>query len=81
MAATSVRESEASSHTGDRPLDPVGVSELELTRLLTWGTAEGHEALERFAWQTLQGAQNVRRWLWTVVWVGLVLLVVVFFTR
>jgi hypothetical protein len=56
----------------------VGVSELELARLLTWGTTEGHEALERFAWQTLQGAQNVRRWLWTVVWVGLVFFAVGF---
>jgi hypothetical protein len=78
MAATSLRELEASSHTSERPLDPVGVSDLELARLLTGGTAEEHEALERFAWQTLQGAQNVRRWLWTVVWVGLVLLVVGF---
>jgi hypothetical protein len=78
MAATSVREPEVSSHTGERPLD---LSELELARLLTWGTAEGDEALERFAWQTLQGAQNVRRWLWTVVLLGLVLLAVGFFTR
>jgi hypothetical protein len=78
MAATSVREPEASLHAGERPLD---LSELELARLLTWGTTERQEALERFAWQTLQGAQNVRRWLWTVVWVGLALLMVVFFTQ
>ena len=77
MATTSVREPEA-LHAGERPLD---LSELELARLLTRGTTERQEALERSAWQTLQGAQNVLRWLWTVVWVGLALLMVVFFTK
>jgi hypothetical protein len=81
MAATSVREPEVSSHTGERPLDLVGARELELGRLLTWETAEGQEALDRFAGQMLQGAQNMRRWLWTVALVALALLVVGFFTQ
>jgi hypothetical protein len=80
MAATSVREPEVSSHTGERPLDLVGVSELELARLLGWETAEGQAALDRFAGQMLQGAQYVRRWFWTAVLVALALLVVGFFT-
>jgi hypothetical protein len=78
MAATSVREPEVSSHTGERPLDLVGASELDLAQLLRWETAERQEALDRFAWQMLQGAQNVRRWLWTVALVALALLVVGF---
>jgi hypothetical protein len=78
MAATSVQEPEVSSSTGERPRDLVGASELELARPLTWETAEGQEALDRFSWQLLQGAQNVRRWLWTVVLVALALLVVGF---
>jgi hypothetical protein len=81
MAATSVREPEASSHTSERPLDLVGAGELELARLLRWETAEGQEALDRIAWQMLQGAQNVRRWFWTVVVVALALLVVGFLTH
>jgi hypothetical protein len=80
MAATSVREPEVSSHTDERPLDLVGVSELELARLLGWETAEGQEALDRFAGQMLQGAQYVRRWFWTAVLVALALLVIGFFT-
>jgi len=78
MAATSVREPEVSSHTGERPLDLGGASELDLAQLLRWETAEGPEALDRFARQMLQGAQNVRRWLWTVGLVALALLVVGF---
>jgi hypothetical protein len=78
MAATSVREPEVSSRTGERPLDLVGASELDLAQLLRWETAEGQEALDRFARQMLQGAQNVRRWLWTVGLVALALLVVGF---
>jgi hypothetical protein len=86
MAATSVREPEVSSHTGERPLDLVGASlvgasELDLAQLLRWETAEGPEALDRFAWQMLQGAQHVRRWLWTVGLVALALLVVGFFSQ
>jgi hypothetical protein len=81
MAATSVREPEASSHTGERPLDLVGASELELAQLLRWKTAEEQEALDRFALQMLQGAQTVRRWLWTVVLVALALLAVGFFSQ
>jgi hypothetical protein len=81
MAATSVQNPEVSSHTGERPLDLVGASELELAQLLTWEATEGQEALDRFAWQMLQGAQNVRRWLWTVVLVALALLVVGFLTQ
>jgi hypothetical protein len=72
MAATSVQDPEVSSHTGERPLDLVGASELDLAQLL---------ALDRFAWQMLQGAQNVRRWFWTVVLVALALLVVGFLTQ
>ena len=78
MAATSVRGPEVSSHTGERPLDLVGASEVELARLVTGETAE-QEALDRFAWQMLQGAQNLRCWLGTVVLVALALLVVGFF--
>jgi hypothetical protein len=81
MAATSVREPEVSSHTGERPPDLVGASELELAQLLTGKTAEEQEALDRFAWQMLQGSQNVRRWFWTVVLVALALLVVGFFSQ
>ena len=81
MAATSVREPEVSSHTGERPLDLVGAGELELVRLLRGETAEEQAALDRFAWQTLQGAQTVRRWLWTVVLVALPLFVVGFFSQ
>jgi hypothetical protein len=78
MAATSVREPEVSSHTGERSLDLVGASELALARLVPGETAE-REALDPIAWQMLQGAQNLRRWLWTVVLVALALLVVGFF--
>jgi hypothetical protein len=76
MPATSVRDLEISSHTGDRPLDLLEVSEPELTRLLTWETTDQQEALDPIAWQMLQGAQNLRRWIWTVVLVALVLLVI-----
>ena len=79
MAATSVREPEISSHTGERPLDPVEVRELELARLLTWETTDEHNAVDQISWQMLQGAQNLRRWIWTVVLVALALLVVGFF--
>src|SRR5829696_6009667 len=76
MPATSVRDLEISSHTGERPLDLFEVSEPELTRLLTWETTDQQEALDPIAWQMLQGAQNLRRWIWTVVLVALVLLVI-----
>jgi hypothetical protein len=76
MPATSVRDLEISSHTGERPLDLLEVSEPELTRLLTWETTDQQEALDPIAWQMLQGAQNLRRWIWTVVLVALVLLVI-----
>ena len=76
MAATSVREPEISSHTGERPLDLLEVSEPELTRLLTWETTDQQEALDPIAWQMLQGAQNLRRWIWTVVLVALALFVI-----
>jgi hypothetical protein len=79
MPATSVREPEISSHTGERPLDLLGASELELARLVTGETAE-QEALDPIAWQMLQGAQNLRRWIWTVVLVALALLVIGFFS-
>jgi hypothetical protein len=76
MPATLVRDLEISSHTGERPLDLLEVSEPELTRLLTWETTDQQEALDPIAWQMLQGAQNLRRWIWTVVLVALVLLVI-----
>ena len=76
MPAASVRDLEISSHTGERPLDLLEVSEPELTRLLTWETTDQQEALDPIAWQMLQGAQNLRRWIWTVVLVALVLLVI-----
>jgi hypothetical protein len=76
MPATSVRDLEISSHTGERPLDLLEVSEPELTRLLTWETTDQQEALDPIACQMLQGAQNLRRWIWTVVLVALVLLVI-----
>ena len=80
MPATSVRDLEISSHTGERPLDLLEVSEPELTRLLTWETTDQQEALDPIAWQMLQGAQNLRRWIWTVVLVALALLVIGFFS-
>jgi hypothetical protein len=76
MAATSVREPEISLHTGQRPLDLVGASELELAQLLRWETTDQQEALDPIAWQMLQGAQNLRRWVWTVVLVALALFVI-----
>jgi hypothetical protein len=80
MAATSVRDAEISTETGEHPLDLLGTSELELARLLTGKeTAEEHQALDLIAWKMLEGAQNVRRWLWTVILVALALLVVGFF--
>lgn len=79
MTATSVREPEISSHTGERPLDLEEASELELAQLLTWETTDEHQAVDQIAWEMLQGAQNLRRWIWTVVLVALALLVVGFF--
>jgi hypothetical protein len=76
MPSTSVRDLEISSHTGERPIDLLEVSEPELTRLLRWETTDQQEALDPIAWQMLQGAQNLRRWIWTVVLVALVLLVI-----
>ena len=76
MPATSVRDLEISSHTGERPLDLLEVSEPELTRLLRWETTDQQEALDPIAWQMLQGAQNLRPWIWTVVLVALVLLAI-----
>ena len=80
MVATSVRDAEISTATGERALDLLAASELELARLLTGQeTGEEHQALDSIAWQMLEGAQNVRRWLWTVILVALALLVVGFF--
>jgi len=80
MVATSVRDAEISTETGERALDLLAASELELARLLTGQeTGEEHQALDSIAWQMLEGAQNVRRWLWTVILVALALLVVGFF--
>jgi hypothetical protein len=76
MTATSVREPEISSHTGERPLDLEEASELELAQLLTWETTDEHQAVDQIAWEMLQGAQNLRRWIGTVVLVALAVLVV-----
>jgi hypothetical protein len=80
MAATSVRDAEISTATGERALDLLAASDLELARLLTGKeTAEEHQALDSIAWQMLEGAQNLRRWLWTMILVALALVVVGFF--
>ena len=79
MPATSVRDPEISSHTGERPLDLVEASELDLARLLTRETTDQQAALDPIAWQMLQGAQNLRRWIWTVILVALALLIIGFF--
>jgi hypothetical protein len=76
MAATSVREPEISSHTGERPLDLVEASELDVAQLLTWEATDQQAALDPIAWQMLQGTQNLRRWIWTVILVALALLVI-----
>jgi hypothetical protein len=79
MAATSVRDAEISTETGERALDLLAASDLELARLLTGKeTAKEHQGLDPIAWQMLEGAQNVRRWLWTMALVALALLVVGF---
>ena len=79
MATTSVREAEISTETGERALDLLAASDLELARLLTGKeTGEEHQALDSMAWQMLEGAQTVRRWLWTMILVALALLVVGF---
>jgi hypothetical protein len=80
MAATSVRDAEISTETGEHALDLLATSDLELARLLGGKeTREEHQALDSIAWQMLKGEQNVRRWLWTVALVALALLVVGFF--
>jgi hypothetical protein len=80
MAATAVRDAEISTETGERALDLLATTDLELARLLTGQETRGdHQALDPIAWQMLEGAQNVRRWLWTVALVALALLVVGFF--
>jgi hypothetical protein len=79
MVATSVRDAEISTETGELPLDLVGTSQLELAQLLMWETTDQQQALDPIAWQTLQGAQNLRRWIWTVILVALTLLVIGFF--
>jgi hypothetical protein len=62
MATTSVREAEISTETGERALDLLAASDLELAQLLTGKeTGEEHQALDSIAWQMLEGAQNVRR--------------------
>ena len=80
MAATSVSDAEISTAAGERALDLLAASDLELARLLRGKeTAEEHQALDSIAWQMLEGAQNVRRWLWTMILVALALVVVGFF--
>jgi hypothetical protein len=80
MAATSVSDAEISTETGERSLDLLATSDLELARLLGGKeTREEHQALDSIAWQMLEGEQNVRRWLWTMILVALALLVVGFF--
>ena len=80
MAATSVRDAEISTETGEHARNLLATSDLELARLLTGQeTREDHQALDPIAWQMLEGAQNVRRWLWTMILVALALVVVGFF--
>jgi hypothetical protein len=80
MATTSVSDAEISTETGERALDLLAASGLELARLLRGTeTGEEHQALDSIAWQMLEGAQNVRRWLWTMILVALALVVVGFF--
>jgi hypothetical protein len=80
MAATSVSDAEISTETGERALDLLAASDLELARLLRGEeTGQEHQALDSIAWQMLEGAQNVRRWLWTMILVALALVVVGFF--
>ena len=80
MAATSVSDAEISTAAGERALDLLAASDLELARLLRGKeTAEEHQALDSIAWQMLEGAQNVRHWLWTMILVALALVVVGFF--
>jgi hypothetical protein len=79
MTATSVREPEISSHTGERRLDLEEASRLELAQLLPWETTDEHQAVDQIAWEVLQGAQDLCRWIWTVVLVALALLVIGFF--
>jgi hypothetical protein len=80
MAATSVRDAEISTETGEHALDLLATSDLELARLLTGQeTGEEHQALDSIAGQMLEGAQNLRRWLWTMILVALALVVVGFF--
>jgi hypothetical protein len=80
MAATSVRDAEISTETGEGALDLLAASDLELARLLRGKeTGQEHQALDSIAWQMLEGAQNLRRWLWTMILVALALVVVGFF--
>ena len=79
MTATSVREPEISSPTGERPLDLEEASELELAQRLTWETTNEHQAGDQIAWEMLRGAQSLRRWIGTVILVALAVLVVAFF--
>jgi hypothetical protein len=79
MTATSVREPESSSPTGERPLDLEEASELELAQRLTWETTDEHQAVDQIAWELLRDAQNLRRWIGTVILVALALFVVAFF--
>jgi hypothetical protein len=79
MTATSVREPEISSPTGECPLDLEEARELELAQRLTWETTDEHQAGDQIAWEMLRGAQNLRRWIGTVLLVALALFVVGFF--
>jgi hypothetical protein len=79
MTATSVREPEISSHTGERRLDLEEASRLELAQRLPWEATDEHQAVDQIAWEVLQGAQDLRRWIGTVILVALALFVVAFF--
>jgi hypothetical protein len=59
MAATSVRDAEISTDTGERALDLLAASDPELVRLLTGKEAgEEHQALDSIAWQMLEARRT-----------------------
>jgi hypothetical protein len=83
MPVIPVSEPKTSSHIGERPLDLMGASELELARLLTWETIDQQQAVDRITQQMLQGVQKAQLWIWTALTIALALtlLVIGFFAQ
>jgi hypothetical protein len=83
MPVIPVSESKTSSHIGERPLDLMGASELELAWLLTWETTDQQQAVDRITQQMLQGVQKAQLWIWTALTIALALtlLVIGFFAQ